>query len=134
MYSGTYISQNLDNIGFNNLCLFSMIIKNRVLKLNCSMHLRSADWASIVRLSALINTIVLNKEPLFECIFAFAKNFSSSLINLIPLPCAQFTIIIFDFIRDLSFSYIMFKKLFTIVRLPLPDTPWNIICGILFVT
>ena len=74
LYSGSdiYISQNLDKIGFNSLYLSSTIIKNRVLWLNNSMHLRSADWASIVNLSALYNTILLNILPLLKLIFVFA--------------------------------------------------------------
>ena len=87
-----YISQNRDKIGFNKSFLFFNTIKKRVEWLNNSIHLRKADWASIVNLSALINTIILIISPQL-CIFVLAKNFKSSRINRIPLPNPQFTYI-----------------------------------------
>ena len=51
--NGIYMLQNLDNIGFNKLFFESIIIKKRVVSLNVSIHLLSADCASMVKLSAL---------------------------------------------------------------------------------
>ena len=105
-------------------------MKKRVVELNSSIHRRSADCASLVKLSALRRTIVLNLTPAFDCIFALAKNFSSSRINFIPFPCEQFTIITLLLIFVLSPSYILHIKSSTSVFLPVPGEPWKIIFGI----
>ena len=55
------------------------------------MHLRIADWASIVSLSAFSKIIVLKISPSFRSTFVLEKNFKSSRTNRIPFPCAQFT-------------------------------------------
>ena len=60
--SGTNISQNLDKIGRSNLYLSSIIIKNLVVWLKSSIHRLNADCASIVNLSALNSTILLNSR------------------------------------------------------------------------
>ena len=59
------------------------------------MQRRNADCASIVNLSAFDKIIVLNRvDPLISTLICvLAKNFNSSRINFIPLPCAQFTFI-----------------------------------------
>ena len=83
------ISQNLDNIGLIIIDLFAVTIKNFVL-LYISIDLRSADWASNVKLSAFSNTMDL-KFVIFLLIIVFAKNLKLSLINFIfPFPKLQF--------------------------------------------
>ena len=56
-----YTTQNLDNIGFNNIALSVTITKKRVVALYCSIHLRSADCASIVNESAFAKITVLKQ-------------------------------------------------------------------------
>ena len=89
--------QNLDNIGFNNFFFFFYYYKKSCILLNNSIHLLKADWASFVKLSAFNNTIDLNLIFSLKFTLDFANNLSSSLINFIPLPCEQLTVITFDF-------------------------------------
>ena len=92
-------------------------MKNRALLLYCSIQRRMADCASTVKCSAFSNTIDLKFTPVFHCVLVLAKNFNSSRINLIPLPWAQLTNITFE-CKEVSFSYIFFKKFINICFLP----------------
>ena len=62
-------STNLEINGFKSLDLFSIIKKNLVVLLYCSIHLLNADCASIVKLPAFNNMIVLKSLPLLLLIW-----------------------------------------------------------------